>query len=208
MSPQCLFCRIGQREIEAHIVYEDERLIAFLDRGPIRPGHTQIMPRQHFPYFDDAPADLLAGIVTVGQQLARAMKQTLRVPRVAFLFTGGDIAHVHAHAVPIHEETDITSRRYIVEDNVTFRGLPSPSDRELARTAADLRRALAGRRGARIAQRVPSPVRTSRSGEKPPPIRQGGTDHSPLENRPLCYIAAPGDAAMKITVVRARIESG
>ncbi len=154
MSAQCLFCRIGQREIAAHIVYEDERLIAFLDRGPIRPGHTQIMPRQHFAYFDDAPPELLAGIVTVGQQLARAMKQTLRVPRVAFLFTGGDIAHVHAHAVPIHEETDITSRRYIVEDNVTFRGLPSPSDRELARTAADLRRAMAGRRDARVAQVV------------------------------------------------------
>ena len=152
MSTQCLFCRISQREVAAHIIYEDERVLALLDRGPIRPGHTQIMPRQHFPYFDDAPAELLAEIVTVGQKLARAMKQTLRVPRVAFLFTGGDIAHVHAHAVPIHEETDITSRRYIVEDNVTFRGLPSPSDRELARTAADLRRALAGRRGARVAQ--------------------------------------------------------
>ena len=152
MSSQCLFCRISQREVAAHIVYEDERLLAFLDRGPIRPGHTQIMPREHFPYFDDAPAELLVAIVTVGQQLARAMKQTLQVPRVAFLFTGGDIAHVHAHAVPIHEETDITSRRYIVEDNVTFRSLPSPSDRELARTASDLRRALAGRRSARIAQ--------------------------------------------------------
>jgi histidine triad (HIT) family protein len=152
MSPQCLFCRISQREVAAHIVYEDERLIAFLDRGPIRPGHTQIMPREHFAYFDDAPAELLAGIVTVGQQLARAMKQTLRVPRVAFLFTGGDIAHVHAHAVPIHEETDITSRRYIVEDNVTFRCLPSPTDRELARTATDLRRAMAGPGSARIAQ--------------------------------------------------------
>jgi histidine triad (HIT) family protein len=150
MTSDCLFCRIGQLEIAAHVVYEDERLLAFLDRGPIRPGHTQIVPREHFPYFDDAPAELLAGMVTVGQMLARAMKRTLRVPRVAFLFTGGDIAHVHAHAVPIHEETDITSRRYIVEEAVTFRSLPSPSDRELARTAADLRRALARPRGARI----------------------------------------------------------
>jgi histidine triad (HIT) family protein len=142
MSTDCLFCRISQREVAAHIVYEDERLLAFLDRGPIRPGHTQILPRQHFPYFDDAPADLLAAVVTVGQSLARAMKQTLQVPRVALLFTGGDIAHVHAHAVPIHEETDITSRRYIVEEAVTFRCLPSPSEAELARTATDLRRAL------------------------------------------------------------------
>ncbi|HLH97720.1 MAG TPA: HIT domain-containing protein [Xanthobacteraceae bacterium] len=145
MSSDCLFCRIGQRKVAAHIVYEDERLLAFLDRGPIRPGHTQILPREHFPYFDDAPTDLLAAIVTVGQQIARAMKQTLQVPRVALLFTGGDIAHVHAHAVPIHEETDITSRRYIVEESVTFRCLPSPSEAELARTAAGLRRALEAR---------------------------------------------------------------
>ena len=146
MSSDCLFCRIGQREIAAHIVYEDERLLAFLDRGPIRPGHTQILPREHYPYFDDAPADLLAAIVSVGQKLARAMKQTLEVPRVALLFTGGDIAHVHAHAVPIHEETDITSRRYIVEEAVTFRCLPCPSETQLARTASDLRRALGVRR--------------------------------------------------------------
>jgi histidine triad (HIT) family protein len=152
MTTECLFCQISQREVAAHIVYEDERLLAFLERGPIRPGHTQIVPREHFPYFDDAPADLLAAIVTVGQKLARAMKKTLHVPRVAFLFTGGDIAHVHAHAVPIHDETDITSRRYIVEETVTFRCLPCANDRELARTAADLRRAMAGRRRARPAQ--------------------------------------------------------
>jgi histidine triad (HIT) family protein len=142
-EPECLFCRISRREVAAHIIYEDERLLAFLDRGPIRPGHTQIVPKEHFPYFDDAPVDLLAAVVTVGQKLAGAMKRALHVPRVAFLFTGGDIAHVHAHAVPIHEETDITSRRYIAEDSVTFRCLPCASDHELARIAADLRRALA-----------------------------------------------------------------
>jgi len=152
MTTECLFCRIIQREVAAHVVYEDDRVLAFLDRGPIRPGHTQIVPREHFAYFDDAPADVLAAIVTVGQKLARAMKQTLHVPRVAFLFTGGDIAHVHAHAVPIHEETDITSRRYITEQTVTFRGLPCASERELARTASDLRRALAGRQRARLSQ--------------------------------------------------------
>jgi histidine triad (HIT) family protein len=143
MTIECLFCRIIQREVAAHLVYEDERVLAFLDRGPIRPGHTQIVPREHFAYFDEAPAQVLAEIVTVGQKLARAMKQTLRVPRVAFLFTGGDIAHVHAHAVPIHERTDITSRRYIVEEAVTFRGLPPAHDGELAKTAFELRRALA-----------------------------------------------------------------
>jgi histidine triad (HIT) family protein len=139
----CLFCRIAQRKVPAHIVHEDERVLAFLDRGPIRPGHTQIVPKEHFAYFDEAPADVLTATLAVGQKLARVMKRTFKVPRVAFLLTGGDIAHVHAHLVPIHDKTDITSRRYIVEENLTFRSLPPANDEELARITSDLRRALA-----------------------------------------------------------------
>jgi histidine triad (HIT) family protein len=42
------------------------------------------------------------------------MKEVYGVERVAFLFTGGDVAHVHAHVVPMHHKTDVTSARYIV----------------------------------------------------------------------------------------------
>jgi histidine triad (HIT) family protein len=142
MTDECVFCRIAKREFTAHIVYEDERILAFLDRGPIRPGHTQIVPKEHFPYFDDAPAALITSVVLLGQTLATAMKQLYGVPRVAFLFTGGDIPHVHAHVVPMHEKTDITSRRYITEEKLTFRELPPAPEADLVRISADLRRAL------------------------------------------------------------------
>jgi histidine triad (HIT) family protein len=81
-------------------------------------------------------------MVLVGQKLATAMKQLYGLPRVAFLFTGGDIPHVHAHVVPMHEKTDVTSRRYIVEENLTFRELPPTPEADLVRISADLRRAL------------------------------------------------------------------
>ena len=49
------------------------------------------------------------------------MKEVYQVERVAFLFTGGDVPHVHAHVVPMHEKTDITSARYIVNlDDVQY----------------------------------------------------------------------------------------
>ena len=67
------------------------------------------------------------------------MKALYGVPRVAFLFSGGDHAHAHAHVVPMHEKTDITSRRYIAEESLTFRGVPRASFEELAATAAQLR---------------------------------------------------------------------
>ncbi len=76
MIENCLLCRIAARQVGAHVLHEDDRLVVFLDVCPIRPGHALIMPKQHFPYFDDLPADLAASIVVLGQRFADAMKRT------------------------------------------------------------------------------------------------------------------------------------
>ena len=49
MSSNCLFCRIAAQQIPAHMVYQDDALIAFLDLHPARDGHVLIIPREHFP---------------------------------------------------------------------------------------------------------------------------------------------------------------
>lgn len=141
-AADCLFCRIAAGEVPAHEVLRSPDLVAFLDTGPIRPGHLQIVPVAHHPTFETLPPDLAAAILHAGQRLARAQKALFGVPRVGFLFTGGDIAHAHAHLVPMQAKTDITSRRYIVEEDLTYRALPHPGDAALAETAARLRRAL------------------------------------------------------------------
>jgi diadenosine tetraphosphate (Ap4A) HIT family hydrolase len=64
------------------------------------------------------------------------LKRIEGVQRVAFCFSGSDIPHAHAHLVPLHASTDITSRRYIVEDRITFRPTPRAPDEELAAVAA------------------------------------------------------------------------
>lgn len=109
----CAFCAIAARPDLAVTLYEDLDVVAFLDRGAIRPGHTQIIAREHVPTFETLSPRLLNKIAALGQQLARRMKDVYHVDRVAFLFTGGDVAHVHAHVVPMHSKTDITSARYI-----------------------------------------------------------------------------------------------
>ncbi len=135
---ECVFCRIARRELHSHAVYEDDLVFAFLDAGPIRPGHTQIVPKVHYAHFDDLTADVSARIIGVGQKLAKVMKGAYRVPRVGLVFTGGDISHVHAHIVPLHNSTDITSRRYIAEDQLTFRPAPRASMEELSKEAQRL----------------------------------------------------------------------
>lgn len=145
--PQCLFCRIVAGELPAEVIFEDDLVAAIADIHPIRAGHTQVVSREHVPYFEDLPQATASRMIHVGQRLSRAMKNLYGVPRVAFALTGGDHAHAHAHVVPMHENTDITSRRYIVEEELTFRSTPRASDEELASCGAALRAALAMVRG-------------------------------------------------------------
>ena len=42
----CIFDKIISKEIPAHIVYEDEVVIAFLDLGQVTPGHTLVVPKK------------------------------------------------------------------------------------------------------------------------------------------------------------------
>lgn len=141
----CIFCRIASGDIPAAIVAEEDDLVAFLDINPIRTGHVQIVPRAHHPYFDDLPQETAGRIIMLGQRIARAQKQIWQVQRVGFMFTGTDISHAHAHVVPLVRFDDLTSRRYIAEEVVTYRHPPRPSGEEMAEAAERLRSSLADR---------------------------------------------------------------
>lgn len=138
----CLFCQITDGNVHTDLIYCDKLIAAFPDNHPIRPGHTMIISRRHWPYFEDLPAATAGRMIRIAQRLAAAMKELYSAPRVAFAFTGGDHAHAHAHVIPMHQKTDLTSRRYIVETDLTFRSTPEASAFELAGTAAKLRNAL------------------------------------------------------------------
>lgn len=111
----CIFCRLAKKEIASFILHEDEEVVVFLDILPIRPGHCQIIPKKHFDTFELLPPELAAKIMVLGQRVARRLKEVYAVERVAFAFTGGDVPHAHAHVIPLHEKTDVTSARYIVD---------------------------------------------------------------------------------------------
>lgn len=111
----CAFCRIAAGSLDAVVLYEDTEVVAFLDISPVRPGHTQVIPRAHVETFEQLSPLLAARIIAVGQALARRMKVVYDVDRVAFVFTGGDVPHAHAHVIPMHLSTDVTSMRYIAE---------------------------------------------------------------------------------------------
>ena len=133
----CPFCAIVAGRVPAAIAYRDDRLTVFSDHAPIRPGHMQIDPHDHVEVFDDLAPALAARIVHLGQRIARAQKRLYGVRRVGFVFTGNDVPHVHAHVVPLHASTDVTSARYF-EGRVQVRGAPRADAAEMAASARRL----------------------------------------------------------------------
>ena len=95
MSSNCLFCRIAAQQIPAHVVYQDDSLMAFLDIHPAREGHTLIIPREHHPYFEDIPPALMVRMTLLAQRVARVQKKLFKVERVGMAITGVHVAHAH-----------------------------------------------------------------------------------------------------------------
>jgi len=112
-TDDCHFCKIANNYPPEHIIYECTDLIAFLSFDPIRESHTLIVTKQHFDYFDDLPQSISHKIIDLGQKIARAQKAMYPVERAGFVYTGGDIAHVHAHVIPLFEKSDITSLKFV-----------------------------------------------------------------------------------------------
>ena len=138
MSDTCLFCRIAAGESPAHIVHQDDEVVAFLDLHPIRPGHTLVIPKAHHVWFEDIPGPLAARVMDCSQILARRMKRLYRVERVAMFFTGIHVPHAHAHVVPMHEVHDVTSQAYLCEGLAGFSPPPSLPQDHMAAIAREL----------------------------------------------------------------------
>ncbi len=135
----CIFCRIVAGEAKASKVYEDDRVLAFMDIQPVRPGQVLVIPKEHIDHFSDIPDDLALEIYSLTHKLSRAVRSALDPERVGLVVHGYGVAHAHMVIVPQHDENDITSGRMadIKDGKVIFTigNLPVASRKELDDTA-------------------------------------------------------------------------
>ena len=94
----CIFCKIVKGEIPATKVYEDEEFLAFLDIHPQSPGHTQIIPKQHYRWVWDVPN---AGeYFEVVKKVAQAQQKAFHTEWVLSKIIGDEIPHAHIWVFP------------------------------------------------------------------------------------------------------------
>ena len=103
--PDCLFCKIINREIPASIVYEDDRILAFNDIDPQATTHVLVVPKVHIATLNDLQPgdDAIVGEV-VRRAAAIAKERGIDASGYRTVFnTNRDalqsVFHIHLHLI-------------------------------------------------------------------------------------------------------------
>ena len=96
----CIFCKIVAGQIPAEKIYEDEKVLAFLDINPVHFGHILIITKDHFTWMSDVPDDLLGHSFIKAKALMVRLKTAMEADLVTLSVVGRDVPHFHIHLVP------------------------------------------------------------------------------------------------------------
>jgi histidine triad (HIT) family protein len=100
-----VFGKIVRGEIPCHRIYEDEKVLAFLDINPLSEGHTLVVPKEAAETMDALSDESAAALGRVLPRLCRAVIAATGVREYNVLENNGArahqaIAHVHFHIIP------------------------------------------------------------------------------------------------------------
>lgn len=103
--PDTIFARIIAGEIPCHRVYEDDKVLAFLDIGPLSTGHTLVIPKEPAETLDRLSDDSAAALGRVLPRLSRAVLRVTGAQDFNVLQNNGvaahqAVGHVHFHIIP------------------------------------------------------------------------------------------------------------
>jgi len=135
----CVFCKIVRGEEPAYIVYEDEYVVAILDKYPVNKGHTLVMPKRHYRDITEIPDEELCRVIKITKAVTIAVMRALKVPGVRVVQNNGAeagqvIFHVHFHVIPMTGH--ISGRHYLTDEE--GREVSSALSREIKEVLNDL----------------------------------------------------------------------
>ncbi len=120
-----IFAKILRGEIPSARVYEDDKVVAFMDVMPQGTGHTLVVPKAPSRNLLDADAAALAAVITTVQKVARAVKAAFAADGVTVMqfnegAAGQSVYHLHFHVIPRFEGTPLKPHSGKMEDRAVI----------------------------------------------------------------------------------------
>ena len=103
---KCNFCKMINRELPISVIYEDEKVISFMDIQPINPGHLLIIPKIHATYLKNLQSEIGGHMFKTAMRMSEALRASnIRCEGVNLFLADGEVAgqdvfHVHLHVIP------------------------------------------------------------------------------------------------------------
>lgn len=106
----CIFCKIVAGEIPCYKVYEDDRVIAFLDIAMDSFGHTLVIPKKHCCNIVDCDAEMLEHIAKVTAKITKHYIDNCGFAGSNILNNVGSqqmVKHLHVHIIPRRKDEEM-----------------------------------------------------------------------------------------------------
>jgi len=103
MADKSLFEKIVDNEIPSFKVWEDDSYLAFLTPFANREGVTIVIPKKNVSDYIFAMDDeAIAGLMVATKKVAKLLERAFNTRRIAMVFEGEAVPHIHAKLYPMH----------------------------------------------------------------------------------------------------------
>ncbi len=116
----CIFCKIIKGDISSDKVYEDEKVLAFLDINPHAKGHTVVIPKEHAATVFSV--DDLGPLMNAVKKVMLVLQDKLHPDGFNVGWNHGKaggqvVSHLHIHVFPRYQGDGGGSMHSIVNTN-------------------------------------------------------------------------------------------
>jgi histidine triad (HIT) family protein len=107
----CIFCKIIEKDIPAHIVWENDQFLAFLDVNPVNPGHLLIIPKEHIESIFDLKDEQYKKVFEIAKTLSTPLQNAMQAKKIGIAVEGFGVPHAHVHLVPLFGANQLNPER-------------------------------------------------------------------------------------------------
>lgn len=102
----CIFCKIISGEIPCYKVYEDDKVLSFLDINPDVNGHTLVVPKKHIKDIEDIDSETVSNLLQAIKIIKKKL-EVLNIDGLTLVQNNGiaqDVKHFHIHLKPVYKD--------------------------------------------------------------------------------------------------------
>ena len=118
----CLFCKIARGQEKAHVIWEDEKHVAFLSIFPNTKGFSVVITKDHYSSYNfDLPDTVLCDLILASKKVGKLLDKSFdSVGRTGLIMEGFGVDHVHTKLIPMHGTADLKEWKPILSENEKY----------------------------------------------------------------------------------------